>query len=112
MMRTVARRGRWLWLLPRSPCPEYPSPQEAAMHQPPIPHVASTDPEIAGLIEGESQRQFEKIQLIPSENYCFVFLRDAAHTVLTNYYSEGYADWLHYEVLEIVVPPEELWTSP
>ena len=39
------------------------------MHQPLIPHVASTDPEVAGLIESEAERQFEKVRLIPSENY-------------------------------------------
>jgi glycine hydroxymethyltransferase len=35
------------------------------MHQPPIPHVARTDPEIASLIEKEARREFEKIRLIP-----------------------------------------------
>ena len=39
------------------------------MHQPPIPHVARTDPAIADLIEHEARREFEKIRLIPSENY-------------------------------------------
>ena len=39
------------------------------MHQPPIPHVASTDPEIAELIEAEARRQFEKLRMIASENY-------------------------------------------
>src|SRR6266853_1635999 len=34
------------------------------MHQPPIPHVARTDPEIAELIESEARRQFEKVHLI------------------------------------------------
>src|SRR6266542_1907954 len=111
MMRTVARRGRWLWLLPRPPCPEYPSPQEAAMHQPPIPHVASTDPEIAGLIEGESQRQFEKIRLIPSENYTSVAVLEASGTVLTNKYSEGYAGRRYYEGQQFVDPIEQLATS-
>ena len=39
------------------------------MHQPPIPHVESEDPEVADLIHAEARRQFEKIRLIPSENY-------------------------------------------
>jgi len=72
-------------------------PEEAAMHQPPIPHVASTDPEIAGLIEGEARRQFEKIRLIPSENYTSVAVLEAAGTVLTNKYSEGYPGRRYYE---------------
>ncbi len=67
------------------------------MHQPPIPHVASTDPEIAGLIEGEARRQFEKIRLIPSENYTSVAVLEAAGTVLTNKYSEGYPGRRYYE---------------
>ena len=39
------------------------------MHQPPIPHVDSEDPEIADLIHAEALRQHDKIRLIPSENY-------------------------------------------
>ena len=34
------------------------------MHQPPVPHVASTDPQIAELIEDEARRQFEKLRMI------------------------------------------------
>ena len=47
------------------------------MHQPPIPHVMSTDPEIGELIEAEARRQFEKIRLIPSENYASVAVLEA-----------------------------------
>ena len=81
------------------------------MHQPPIPHVASTDPEIAGLIEGEAQRQFEKIRLIPSENYTSVAVLEASGTVLTNKYSEGYAGRRYYEGQQFVDPIEQLATS-
>ena len=59
------------------------------MHQPPIPHVESTDPEIAGLIHAEAHRQFEKIRLIPSENYVSTAVLEASGSVLTNKYSEG-----------------------
>ena len=38
------------------------------MHNPPIPAVESSDPEIARLIQDEARRQFEKARLIPSEN--------------------------------------------
>src|SRR5579859_6095712 len=44
-------------------------PEEVTMHQPPIPHVESADRQIADLIHAEARRQFEKIRLIPSENY-------------------------------------------
>jgi len=67
------------------------------MHQPPIPHVASTDPQIAGLIEDEARRQFEKIRLIPSENYASVAVLEACGSVLNNKYSEGYPGRRYYE---------------
>ncbi|MGO9142492.1 MAG: serine hydroxymethyltransferase [Streptosporangiaceae bacterium] len=78
------------------------------MHQPPIPHVASTDPEIANLIEAEAQRQFEKIRLIPSENYVSVAVLEAAGTVLTNKYSEGYPGRRYYEGQQFIDPIETL----
>jgi glycine hydroxymethyltransferase len=78
------------------------------MHQPPIPHVASEDPEIAELIEGEARRQFEKIRLIPSENYVSVAVLEAAGTVLTNKYSEGYAGRRYYEGQQFIDPIEQL----
>ena len=67
------------------------------MHQPPIPHVQSTDPEIAGLIEAEARRQYEKVRLIPSENYVSVAVLEASGSVLTNKYSEGYPGRRYYE---------------
>jgi glycine hydroxymethyltransferase len=67
------------------------------MHQPPIPHVARTDPEIASLIEREARREFEKIRLIPSENYASVAVIEASGSVLTNKYSEGYPGRRYYE---------------
>jgi glycine hydroxymethyltransferase len=38
------------------------------MHVPPLPHLAQTDPKLAELIEAESQRQHDKLRMIPSEN--------------------------------------------
>src|SRR5580693_10636326 len=78
------------------------------MHQPPIPHVASEDPEIAELINLEARRQFEKIRLIPSENYVSVAVLEAAGTVLTNKYSEGYAGRRYYEGQQFIDPIEQL----
>ena len=60
------------------------------MHQPPIPDVHRTDPEIAALIEAEARREYEKIRLIPSENYASVAVLEATGSVLNNKYSEGY----------------------
>jgi glycine hydroxymethyltransferase len=83
-------------------------PEEDTMHQPPIPHVASEDPEIAELINLEAQRQFEKIRLIPSENYVSVAVLEASGTVLTNKYSEGYAGRRYYEGQQFIDPIETL----
>lgn len=78
------------------------------MHQPPVPHVASTDPEIAGLIEDEAERQFAKIRLIPSENYVSEAVLEASGTVLTNKYSEGYAGRRYYEGQQFIDPIETI----
>src|ERR1700722_2624498 len=78
------------------------------MHQPPIPHVASTDPEIAGLIEGEARRQFEKVRLIPSENYASAAVLEATGSVLTNKYSEAYPGRRYYEGQQFIAPIETL----
>jgi glycine hydroxymethyltransferase len=67
------------------------------MHQPPIPQIEATDPEIAGLINGEARRQAEKMRLIPSENYVSLAVLEACGTVLTNKYSEGYPGRRYYE---------------
>jgi len=67
------------------------------MHQPPIPHVHRTDPEIADLIEAEAHREYDKIRLIPSENYASVAVLEATGSVLNNKYSEGYPGRRYYE---------------
>jgi glycine hydroxymethyltransferase len=78
------------------------------MHQPPIPHVAGTDPDIADLIQGEARRQFEKIRLIASENYVSAAVLEASGTVLTNKYSEGYPGRRYYEGQQFIDPIERL----
>jgi glycine hydroxymethyltransferase len=81
------------------------------MHQPPIPHVARTDPEIASLIEHEARREFEKIRLIPSENYVSVAVLEASGSVLTNKYSEGYPGRRYYEGQQFVDVIETMATD-
>jgi glycine hydroxymethyltransferase len=76
------------------------------MHQPPIPHIDATDPEIAGLIHGEARRQAEKMRLIPSENYVSLAVLEACGTVLTNKYSEGYPGRRYYEGQQLIDPLE------
>ena len=78
------------------------------MHQPPIPHVAGTDPDIAELIQSEARRQRDKIRLIPSENYVSVAVLEASGSVLTNKYSEGYPGRRYYEGQQFIDPVERL----
>src|SRR6266851_5555821 len=76
------------------------------MHQPPVPHVASTDPQIAELIEAEARRQFEKLRMIASENYVSAAVLEASGSVLTNKYSEGYPGRRYYEGQQLIDPIE------
>ncbi len=78
------------------------------MHQPPIPHVAGSDPDIAELIQGEARRQRDKIRLIPSENYVSVAVLEASGSVLTNKYSEGYPGRRYYEGQQFIDPIEQI----
>jgi len=81
------------------------------MHQPPIPHVAGTDPDIAELIQAEARRQFQKIRLIASENYVSAAVLEASGSVLTNKYSEGYPGRRYYEGQQYIDPIERLATQ-
>jgi glycine hydroxymethyltransferase len=78
------------------------------MHQPSIGQIASEDPEIAELIDAEARRQFEKIRLIPSENYVSEAVLEASGTVLTNKYSEGYPGRRYYEGQQFIDPIETI----
>jgi glycine hydroxymethyltransferase len=78
------------------------------MHQPPIARVEAEDPEIAALINSEAQRQHDKIRLIPSENYVSQAVLEAAGTVLTNKYSEGYPGRRYYEGQQFIDPIETI----
>jgi glycine hydroxymethyltransferase len=79
-----------------------------SMHQPPVPHVASTDPQIAELIEAEARRQFDKLRMIASENYVSLAVLEASGSVLTNKYSEGYPGKRYYEGQQNVDPIESI----
>ncbi|GGM44932.1 serine hydroxymethyltransferase [Longimycelium tulufanense] len=78
------------------------------MHQPAVPHLADSDPELAQLVESEAERQFHKIRLIPSENYVSTAVLEATGTVLTNKYSEGYPGRRYYEGQQLIDPIERL----
>ena len=78
------------------------------MHVPPIPHLTAADPELARLVEGEAQRQHDKLRMIASENYVSEAVLEASGTVLTNKYSEGYAGKRYYEGQQFVDQIETL----
>lgn len=52
--------------------------------------LESVDPQIAGLIGHEAERQARKLILIPSESLCPAPVREALSSIFTNIYAEGY----------------------
>lgn len=78
------------------------------MHVPPVPHLTAEDPELARLVEGEAQRQHDKLRMIASENYVSEAVLEASGTVLTNKYSEGYAGKRYYEGQQFIDQIETL----
>jgi glycine hydroxymethyltransferase len=64
--------------------------------------LAESDPEIAGWIGKELGRQRDKIELIASENICSKAVLEAAGSVLTNKYAEGYPGKRYYGGCEYV----------
>ena len=70
--------------------------------------IAETDPVIAGWIAKELGRQRDKIELIASENICSRAVLEAAGSVLTNKYAEGYPGKRYYGGCEYVDEIETL----
>src|SRR6187402_2386417 len=58
--------------------------------------LASSDPEIAALVEKEVVRQHEGLEMIASENFVSRAVMEAAGTVFTNKYAEGYPGKRYY----------------
>jgi len=58
--------------------------------------VGKQDKEIFHAILGEEKREAEGLELIPSENYVSLAVREANGSVLTNKYSEGYPGKRYY----------------
>src|ERR1700679_47013 len=58
--------------------------------------LATSDPEIAAQIENEVERQHEGLEMIASENFVSAAVLEAAGTVLTNKYAEGYPGKRYY----------------
>ncbi len=71
-------------------------------------HLASTDPDIAAAIRHELQRQEEGLELIASENFVSPAVMEAAGSVMTNKYAEGYPGKRYYGGCEFVDVAESL----
>ncbi len=78
------------------------------MHEPKLTHLAQADPALAALIEGETQRQHDKLRMIASENYVSTAVLEASGTVLNNKSSEGYAGKRYYEGQQFIDQIETL----
>jgi glycine hydroxymethyltransferase len=66
------------------------------------------DPEIARAIALEEQRQLSKLELIASENFTSVAVRQAMGSVMTHKYAEGYPSKRYYGGCEYVDMAEVL----
>src|SRR4051794_41557046 len=65
--------------------------------------LAESDPEIASAVRNERHRQNSGLELIASENFVSEAVLEAAGSVLTNKYAEGYPGKRYYGGGEIVV---------
>ena len=70
--------------------------------------LADTDPEIARAIASETRRQAEGLELIASENFVSRAVLEAAGSVMTNKYAEGYPGKRYYGGCEFVDVAESL----
>ena len=74
----------------------------------PATSLAAVDPEVAAAIQAETQRQHEHLELIASENFVSEAVLEAAGSVLTNKYAEGYPGKRYYGGCEYADQVEEL----
>jgi len=70
--------------------------------------LQQTDPEIAGLLQQELQRQQDHLELIASENFTSPAVMAAQGSVLTNKYAEGLPGKRYYGGCEFVDSVEQL----
>jgi glycine hydroxymethyltransferase len=73
--------------------------------------LADTDPDIASVVRNELHRQNNGLELIASENFVSQAVLEAAGSVLTNKYAEGYPGKRYYGGCEFVDVAESLAIS-
>ena len=71
-------------------------------------YINDIDPEISNLIAEENKRQQQNIELIASENFVSQGVMEAAGSILTNKYAEGYPAKRYYGGCEVVDKVEDL----
>lgn len=71
-------------------------------------HIKQFDPEIAAAIDNEQNRQNNNLELIASENFVSRAVLEAAGSVLTNKYAEGYPGKRYYGGCEYVDVVEDI----
>lgn len=70
--------------------------------------LKKVDPELADIILEEEKRQSQNIELIASENFVSRAVMEAAGSVLTNKYAEGYPGKRYYGGCEVIDKAEVL----
>ena len=70
--------------------------------------LAEADPDIASAIRAEARRQGDGLELIASENFVSRAILEAAGSILTNKYAEGYPGKRYYGGCEVVDVIESL----
>lgn len=70
--------------------------------------IAQSDPEIAATIDHETRRQHEGLEMIASENFVSEAVLEAAGSVFTNKYAEGYPGKRYYGGCEFTDVVENL----
>jgi glycine hydroxymethyltransferase len=71
-------------------------------------YIEQSDPEVWGAIAAEMERQADGLEMIASENYTSPAVMQAAGSVLTNKYAEGYPGRRYYGGCQFVDIVEQL----
>jgi glycine hydroxymethyltransferase len=76
-----------------------------------FPHLKKVDPELFALIQKQTRVESATLKMIPSESFAPFAVLEAAGSILTNKYAEGYPGARYYEGNEVVDEIESLAIS-